>query len=299
MDNISFNIEEKETVALVGESGCGKTVVAMSILNLMSLPGRIIGGRILFEGQDLLQINKESLNHIRGRKIGMIFQEPASSLDPVYTIAYQLTEVIKRHSHLNSHEAKKRSISLLGDVGFTKPEMWASTYPHELSGGMIQRAAIALAMCTSPKLLIADEPTTALDVTVQAEILDLLKYLRDKNHMSMLLISHDMGVIEEMSDQVMVMYAGKIYEKASLDRIINQAKHPYSQGLLKSVSRLGHTKDEFISGIPGSVPDLLDLPGGCSFFPRCYRKVDICETISPEMSSISETHDCACHRLKG
>ncbi len=298
VDDISFGIGEKETVALVGESGCGKTVVAMSILKLMSLPGRIIGGSILFEGQDLLKINKDKLRDIRGREIGMIFQEPASSLDPVYTIGSQLAEVLIRHSRLNSHEAKKQSISLLGDVGFTKPEMWASTYPHELSGGMIQRAAIAIAMSTSPKLLIADEPTTALDVTIQAEILDLLKYLRDKNNMSMLLISHDMGVIEEMADRVLVMYAGKIFEKGPIDSILNQARHPYTQGLLKSVSRLGDNRDEFIPGIPGNVPDLLDLPGGCSFHPRCYKKVNICETKFPEMSSINKVHHCACHRLK-
>jgi len=298
VDNISFDIGAKETLALVGESGCGKTIVAMSILNLMSLPGRIIGGRILFEGLDLLQIPEDKLRDIRGGEIGMIFQEPASSLDPVYTIGSQLAEVLKRHKGLNSNEARKQSISLLGDVGFTLPEMWATTYPHELSGGMIQRAAIAIAMCTSPKLIIADEPTTALDVTVQAEILDLLKYLRDKNNMSMLLISHDMGVIEEMSDRVLVMYAGKIYEKGPLDRILNHAKHPYTQGLLKSVSRLGDRKEKLISGIPGTVPDLLDLPGGCSFHPRCTRKVDICETLAPDMLSIHEDSDCACHRLK-
>ena len=298
VDNISFTIGEQETVALVGESGCGKTVVALSIINLMSLPGRIIGGRILFEGQDLLEINRDKLIDIRGRDIGMIFQEPASSLDPVYTIGSQLAEVLKRHSRINSYDAKKKSISLLGDVGFTQPEMWASTYPHELSGGMIQRAAIAIAMCTNPKLLIADEPTTALDVTVQAEILDLLKYLRDKNNMSLLLISHDMGIIEEMSDQVMVMYTGKILEKGPLDSILNQASHPYTQGLLKSVNRLSDHKDEFIPGIPGTVPDLLNLPGGCSFHPRCYKKAKLCEALIPEMSSINEAHTCACHRLK-
>ena len=298
VDNISFSIGEKETVALVGESGCGKTIVAMSIINLMSLPGRIIGGRIIFEGQDLLQTKNDELIDIRGGEIGMIFQEPASSLDPVYTIGNQLAEVIRRHSRLNSYEAKKQSISMLGDVGFTKPEMWASTYPHELSGGMIQRAAIAIAMSTAPKLLIADEPTTALDVTVQAEILDLLKYLRDKNNMSMLLISHDIGVIEEMSDRVLVMYAGRICEKGPLDSILNHAMHPYTQGLLKSVCRLGDQKDEFISNIPGAVPDLLDLPVGCSFHPRCYKKTDKCESSFPEMSSINEEHDCACYRLK-
>jgi len=207
VDDISFSIEEKQTLAIVGESGCGKTVAAMSILNLVSLPGRIISGRVNFEGANLLELNNDKLCDIRGRKIGMVFQEPASSLNPVFTIGAQLRETLVRHTQLNKHEISARAIKLLGDMDFKEPENWVNAYPHQLSGGMKQRAAIALAMCTQPKLLIADEPTTALDVTVQAEILDLLKFLKEEHEMAMLLISHDLGVVAELADRVTVMYA--------------------------------------------------------------------------------------------
>jgi len=298
VDDISFSIEEKQTLAIVGESGCGKTVVALSILNLMSLPGRIIGGQVNFEGNNLLNMTHDQLCNIRGKKIGMIFQEPASSLNPVYTIGKQLRETLSRHTDLNKHEISSKAIKLLGDMDFTDPEKWISAYPHQLSGGMKQRAAIAIAMCTHPKLLIADEPTTALDVTVQAEILDLLKFLKDEYHMSMLLISHDIGVVAELADKVMVMYAGKQFENAPLDQILKSPKHPYTKGLLKSVIHMDHIKEGVLEGIPGAVPDLLNLPSGCSFHPRCSIKESICKVVFPDI--VINSNDgacCACHMV--
>jgi oligopeptide/dipeptide ABC transporter ATP-binding protein len=295
VDDISFSIEEKQTLAIVGESGCGKTVVALSILNLVSLPGRIISGRVNFEGANLLELTNDTLCDIRGRKIGMVFQEPASSLDPVFTIGAQLRETLARHTQLNKHEISARAIKLLGDMDFKEPENWVNAYPHQLSGGMKQRAAIALAMCTQPKLLIADEPTTALDVTVQAEILDLLKFLKEEHEMAMLLISHDLGVVTELADRVMVMYAGKQFENASLEYILKSAEHPYTQGLLKSIMHLDNINNDFLEVIPGSVPDLLDLPSGCSFHPRCSVKEPICKTHIPIISLHENNTLCACH----
>lgn len=295
VDDISFSIEEKETLAIVGESGCGKTVVALSILNLMSLPGRIIGGQVNFEGNNLLKMSHDQLCNIRGKKIGMIFQEPASSLNPVYTIGKQLRETLTRHTNLSKQEISDKAIKLLGDMDFKEPEKWISAYPHQLSGGMIQRAAIAIAMCTHPKLLIADEPTTALDVTVQAEILDLLKFLKDKYHMSMLLISHDLGVVAELADKVMVMYAGKQFESGPLKQLLNSPKHPYTKGLLKSVINIENLNNDVLEGIPGTVPDLLNLPKGCSFHPRCSVKKSVCKSVFPETLLIANGVKCACH----
>lgn len=297
VDDISFSIEEKQTLAIVGESGCGKTVVALSILNLMSLPGRIIGGRVNFEGNNLLKMTHDQLCNIRGKKIGMIFQEPASSLNPVFTIGKQLRETLSRHTNLSKHEISSKAIKLLGDMDFKDPEKWIAAYPHQLSGGMKQRAAIAIAMCTHPKLLIADEPTTALDVTVQAEILDLLKFLKDEYHMSMLLISHDLGVVTELADKVLVMYAGKQFENAAIDQILNNPKHPYTKGLLKSVIHVDNINKGTLEGIPGAVPDLLNLPKGCSFHPRCSIKESICKDSFPETVLSKNGAFCACHMV--
>lgn len=295
VNDISFSIEEKQTLAIVGESGCGKTVVALSILNLVSLPGRIIDGQVTFQGTNLLKLTNDELCNIRGRKIGMVFQEPASSLDPVFTIGTQLRETLSRHTDLNKHEIGARAVKLLGDMDFKNPESWVSAYPHELSGGMKQRAAIALAMCAQPNLLIADEPTTALDVTVQAEILDLLKFLKDEHEMAMLLISHDLGVVAELADSVMVMYAGKQFENAPLEQILTSAKHPYTKGLLKSIMHLDNIDNDFLEVIPGSVPDLLNLPNGCSFYPRCSVKESVCKEIVPEVTPHKNNTLCACH----
>jgi peptide/nickel transport system ATP-binding protein len=295
VDDISFSIEEKQSLAIVGESGCGKTVVALSILNLISPPGQIINGQVIFEGIDLLGLPDDRLCDIRGRKIGMVFQEPASSLNPVFTIGTQLRETLGRHTTLSKKEISSRAVKLLGDMYFKNPENWIKAYPHELSGGMKQRAAIALAMCAQPQLLIADEPTTALDVTVQAEILDLLKFLKEEHEMAMLLISHDLGVVAELADRVMVMYAGKQVENAPLEQIMTSARHPYSQGLLKSIIHSDTTDVDFLEVIPGSVPDLLDLPRGCSFHPRCSLKESICEEIVPKFTSHRNNTLCACH----
>jgi oligopeptide/dipeptide ABC transporter ATP-binding protein len=295
VDDISFSIEEKQTLAVVGESGCGKTIVALSILNLVSFPGKVIGGQVNFEGTNLLELNNDKLCDIRGRKIGMVFQEPASSLNPVFTIGAQLKETLSRHTQLNKLEISKRAIKLLGDMDFKEPEKWVNAYPHQLSGGMKQRAAIALAMCAQPKLLIADEPTTALDVTVQAEILDLLKFLKEEHEMAMLLISHDLGVVTELADRVMVMYAGKQFENASIERIIKSAKHPYTQGLLRSIMHIDTIGNDFLEVIPGSVPDLLDLPKGCSFHPRCSLTEAICQEHVPKISLHKNNTLCACH----
>lgn len=295
VDDISFSIEEKQTLAIVGESGCGKTIVALSILNLVSFPGKVIGGQVNFEGTNLLDLNNDKLCDIRGRKIGMVFQEPASSLNPVFTIGSQLRETLSRHTQLNKLEISNRAIKLLGDMDFKEPEKWINAYPHQLSGGMKQRAAIALAMCTQPKLLIADEPTTALDVTVQAEIVDLLKFLREEHEMAMLLISHDLGVVTELADRVLVMYAGKQFENASIEQILTSAKHPYTQGLLKSVLQLDMVDKGLLEVILGSVPDLLDLPNGCSFHPRCSIKETICQEQVPNLVTHENNTLCACH----
>lgn len=297
VDDISFSIEEKQTLAIVGESGCGKTVVALSILNLVSLPGRIIGGRVNFEGNDLLKMSLDQLCNVRGKKIGMIFQEPASSLNPVFTIGKQLRETLSRHTNMTKHEISNKAIKLLGDMDFKEPEKWISAYPHQLSGGMKQRAAIAIAMCTHPKLLIADEPTTALDVTVQAEILDLLKYLKEEYHMSMLLISHDIGVVTELADKVMVMYAGKQFENAPLNQLLMSPRHPYTQDLLKSVINMNNIKEGVLEGIPGAVPDLLNLPKGCSYHPRCSMNESICGVVFPDTIIRKNGASCACHMV--
>lgn len=298
VDDISFGIEKKETLAIVGESGCGKTVVAHSVLNLLSLPGKIIGGCINFSGKDLLKMEKDRLSEIRGNKIGVVFQEPGASLNPVFTIGQQLREVLKRHTNLSSKEIQTRSVSLLGDMGFKEPEKWMSAYPHQLSGGMQQRAAIALAMNTHPDLLIADEPTTALDVTVQAEIIDLLKYIKEEHKMAMLLISHDLGVVAELADKVMVMYAGKQLEQGPLEDIFKNPLHPYTKGLLKAASGMEALKRDFLAGIPGSVPDLMSLPDGCVFHPRCEEKEAVCTVSVPGIISISGNRLCACHLVK-
>ena len=298
VDDISFSIGDKETLAIVGESGCGKTVIALSVLDLVTLPGQIIGGEINFEGHDLLKMSNERLNTFRGKKIGMIFQEPASSLNPVISIGKQIKEVLKCHTNLSQQEIDLKAIKLLGDMDFKEPEKWIKSYPHQLSGGMKQRAAIAIAMSTQPKLLIADEPTTALDVTVQAEILDLLNFLKEEHHMSMLLISHDLGVVTELADQVMVMYAGKQFEAAPLNTLLKSPLHPYTKGLLNSSIRIESLNKGRLYGIPGSVPDFLNLPKGCSFHPRCIEVVSVCKTDFPKNTNIGKNQRCACHQLK-
>ena len=298
VDDVSFTLEEGETVTLVGESGCGKTIVALSIINLVPAPGRIVQGRILLEGEDLLQTTRERLREIRGRKIGFVFQEPGAALNPVFTIGNQIGEVLRAHRGMLKHEAQAQVIRLLGDTGIPEPEKRAKAYPFELSGGMRQRAVIAIAIATQPKLLIADEPTTALDVTVQAEILDLLRHLQEQHRMAILMISHDLGVVAGIADRVLVMYTGKILEAASATDLFHDPQHPYTKGLLASVPKLGSGRDEPLSGIPGSVPDFLQLPSGCTFHPRCPIGDQTCRAEFPPLEKISDQRLCACFKVE-
>jgi peptide/nickel transport system ATP-binding protein/oligopeptide transport system ATP-binding protein len=298
VDNISFNIHEKETLALVGESGCGKTIVALSLLNLVPLPGKVVNGKVIFQGQDLLKMNTKLMSHIRGNDIGMIFQEPGTALNPVFTIGNQIMEVLQRHLHFTIHKSRKRAIELLGSMGIPDPESRYKAYPFELSGGMKQRVMIAMAMATHPKLLIADEPTTALDMTVQSEILELLQYQQDKHGISILLITHDLGVVKNMANRVMVMYTGKIFEIASTDTLFDRPKHPYTQGLLNSIPRLGSGRGHLPQGIPGAVPDLMNLPSGCTFHPRCSMGDNDCISEFPSTNEVAPDHICACFKVK-
>ena len=298
VDDVSFTIEEGETVTLVGESGCGKTIVALSILNLVPAPGRIVGGSVVLDGMDVLNATPEQLRQIRGRKIGMVFQEPGAALNPVFTIGYQVAEVLQEHRGMSRQEAEVEAIRLIGDTGIAEPEKRVKAYPFELSGGMRQRAAIAMATATQPKLLIADEPTTALDVTVQAEILDLLRHLQEKHRMAILMISHDLGVVAQVAQRVLVMYTGKLLEEASARQLFSAPLHPYTQGLLACVPKLGIGRKEPLSGIRGSVPDFLQLPSGCTFHPRCPIGDQSCQSEFPPYSKISESRLCACFKVE-
>ncbi len=297
VDDISFAIAEQETVALVGESGCGKTIVALSLLNLIPLPGRIVDGQMLFQGEDLRTMSAERMRQIRGRHIGLVFQEPGVALNPVYSVGHQIAEVLRLHRALTKHQAQAEAVQLLGDVGIGDPEQRAKAYPFELSGGMQQRVLIATAIAGRPELLIADEPTTALDPTVQAEILDLLRYLQTEHNMAMLLITHDIGVVAEMADRVLVMYTGKILEAADVDPLFRNPRHPYTQGLLGSAPQLGVGRGEMLRGIPGTVPDFLELPPGCTFHPRCNIAKDSCMNSFPPTEEIAPERLCACYEV--
>lgn len=294
VDNVDFFINESETVALVGESGCGKTIAALSIINLIAPPGRVVSGRIFFDGEDLRQMSEEKMRRVRGGKIGMIFQEPSVAINPVFTIGDQIIEVLHLHRGLTKHEAQKEAVRLLGETGIPEPEKRIKAYPFELSGGMQQRALIAIAISGEPRLLIADEPTTALDVTIQAEIIDLLRHLQKLYKMAILLITHDMGVVAEMAKRVMVMYTGKIVEVASAEELFEEQKHPYTKGLLRSIPKLGVGHKEPLQGIPGAVPDFLDLPRGCTFHPRCDLSDDTCLEEFPPLRDVSYTRQSAC-----
>lgn len=297
VDDLSFSIAEQETVALVGESGCGKTIVALSLLNLIPSPGRIVAGQMLFDGADLRAMDPEQIRRIRGRHIGLVFQEPGVALNPVYTVGQQIADVLRLHRALTRQAAKVAAIQLLGDVGIGNPEQRFSAYPFELSGGMQQRVLIATAIAGRPKLLIADEPTTALDATVQAEILDLLRYLKAEYRMAMLLITHDIGVVAEMADRVMVMYTGKIVEAADTDTLFRDPRHPYTRGLLRSAPQLGTGKGELLQGIPGTVPDFMELPQGCTFHPRCTIAGPECMHAFPPIEEFAPGRECACYKV--
>jgi oligopeptide/dipeptide ABC transporter ATP-binding protein len=296
VDGVTFDVREGETVALVGESGCGKTIVALSILDLVPSPGRIKRGRVMFRHENLLRAPPEKLRLTRGQEIGIVFQEPGAALNPVYPIGKQIVEMLQLHRGMLKLEAEREAVRLLGSVGIPQPEKRVKTYPFELSGGMRQRAVIAIATCTHPRLLIADEPTTALDVTVQAEILDLMQHLQDEHGMAILLITHDLGVVAQMADRMLVMYTGKLFETGPTKDLFEDPKHPYTTGLMDSIPKIGAGRDEPLEGIRGSVPDLLDLPEGCTFHPRCDLAYVDCEQAFPEEIKVGIGRTCACFR---
>jgi oligopeptide transport system ATP-binding protein len=291
---ISFDLEEGGVLGIVGESGSGKSVTSLSIMRLIDSPGIIKEGEIIFDGIDLTKISKREIADYRGNEISMIFQDPMTSLNPVYTIKNQMTEVIRRHTKLNYREALVRAKELLKMVGIPDPDTQIHDYPHQFSGGMRQRALIATAISCNPRLLIADEPTTALDVTIQAQILELLKDLQDKTGMSIILITHDLGVIAEVSKHVIVMYGGLIMEKGTVQDIFYNPQHPYTKGLHKSIPKTSAGSDERLVPIKGSPPDLLNPPKGCPFSSRCDHAMEICLEQAAPAFKISDTQSSAC-----
>jgi oligopeptide/dipeptide ABC transporter ATP-binding protein len=297
VDGISYDVEEGETLAIVGESGCGKSVGAMSILRLIpDPPGRIVDGVINFEGRDLLKLSDEEIRQVRGAQISMVFQEPMTSLNPVLSIGQQLNETIMLHLGSSEEEANNRSIELLGMVGISDAARRLKQYPHHLSGGMRQRVMIALALSCDPKLIIADEPTTALDVTIQAQILELMKNLTRELGVALIVITHNLGVVARYADRVNVMYAGKIVEEGTAKQIYHQPRHPYTIGLLNSVPRMDLPRGQKLIPIEGSPPDLTRLDAGCSYRPRCRWKVDRCETEFPPLELVKDEQLSACWR---
>jgi len=296
VDGVSFEVEEGKTLGLVGESGCGKSVTALSIMRLIpSPPGKIVGGEMLYRGQDLLKLNGEAMRKIRGDEISMIFQEPMTSLNPVFTIGNQIGEAIRLHQKLGRRETREKTIEMLRLVKIADPETRIDDYPHQLSGGMRQRVMIAMALSCNPSLLIADEPTTALDVTIQAQILELIKELQEKLGMSLLLITHDLGVVAEQTDEVAIMYAGKIVERARAKAIFDRPLHPYTVGLLNSLPGMGKEKKKRLEAIPGIVPSPLELPSGCRFRDRCPKAAAICAEAEPELVEKEKDHWVACY----
>ncbi len=297
VDGIDFTVSRGEVVGLVGESGCGKSVTSLSIMRLISQPGKIVDGQIIFDNQDLVELPESRMVDIRGNRISMIFQQPQSSLNPVFRIGDQLSEVLQIHQDIGKELGEKRAIELLALVGVPDPESRVKAFPHELSGGMAQRVMIAMALACVPELLIADEPTTALDVTIQAQILDLMRNLRSKMDTAIILITHDLGVVAEMCDRVNVMYAGRIVEQASVIDLFNSPMHPYTDALIGSTPVLGHA-DKPLTTIPGSVPNLIKLPKGCKFSPRCAARVQynlqICLEEEPELKLLSPGHTVRC-----
>ncbi len=296
VDGVNFVVRPGEKVAIVGESGCGKSVTALSIMHLIAQPpGEYAGGNIFFEEEDLLALPERTLQKIRGGKIGIIFQDPMSSLNPTMTIGKQISEGLKIHRKLNDHEARQRTIGLLNQVGIPAPAERMNSYPHQFSGGMRQRVMIAIALACNPKLLIADEPTTALDVTVQAQILELISAICNEFNTALILITHDLGVVAGMTDRVIVMYAGKVVEEATTDELFAHPHHPYTIGLLSSVTRLDEVRQEELKTIEGAPPDLLQPPSGCPFMPRCYHARAVCQTMPPlDPVAGNATHKKAC-----
>jgi len=298
VEDVSFEIFPGEIVSLVGESGCGKSVTGLSLLRLIPMPpGKILKGELLFEGRDLLGLEEREMEKVRGNDISMIFQEPMTSLNPVFTIGNQIIEALQLHQNLDKKEARTRAIEMLDRVRIPSSEVRIDSYPHQLSGGMRQRAMIAMALSCQPKLLIADEPTTALDVTIQAQVLRLLKEIQREMGMAVMLITHDLGVVSEIADRVAVMYAGRIVESGPIEAIFGKMRHPYTRGLLESIPHLDE-KRKRLNAIPGQVPNPMNLPGGCKFHPRCHLMIDECKREEPPLFKVNGNHFSRCIRWK-
>ena len=297
VDGISFKLRRGETLGIVGESGSGKSVTSASVMRLMpSKTGKIVDGSIIFDGVDIRNLSEAQMEKFRGDECCMIFQNPMTSLDPVFKIGHQMVEMIREHEKISKKDAWAKAVEALKLVGIPEAEKRMDAYPHELSGGMCQRVMIAMAMSCEPELLIADEPTTALDVTIQAQILELMEEIREKKNTGILMITHDLGVVAEMCSRVVVMYAGRIVEEAPVKELFSAPKHPYTQGLIASVPKLG-SGVESLPSIPGSVPDLSVMPKGCKFAPRCKYATDICREKEPELMTVEGIHKCRCHHM--
>lgn len=286
LENVNFKVHQGETLAVVGESGCGKSMTALSIMGLLPRSVSIDSGKVIFGGKDLAGMSRKEIDQVRGKDIAMIFQEPMTSLNPSFTIGNQLAEVLKIHTNLQPNERKERVVELLSQVGIPDPEGKIKAYPHELSGGMRQRVMIAMALACNPKILIADEPTTALDVTIQAQVLDLLSEVQSRYRMAVMLITHDLGVVAETCQRVIVMYAGQVIEEAFVEDLFEQPLHPYTRGLMQSAPRLGRPKEK-LHVIEGSVPDIRDMPAGCRFQPRCEAATELCKEKAPKLEEVA------------
>jgi len=294
VDGVDLKLKRGTALGLVGESGCGKSVTSLSILRLVPPPGRIVEGQIWLDGEEILSLDDTQMYAIRGRKVAMVFQEPMTSLNPVFTIGDQIEEAILAHQSISKQEARSRAIEMLRKVGIPEPGKRYSNYPHELSGGMRQRVMIAMALSCSPQLLIADEPTTALDVTIQAQILELMRALRERERTSLLLITHDLGVIAEMTDEVAVMYAGKVVEHAEVNDLFRDPLHPYTKGLLLSIPTVATSRSERLRVVDGNVPNLLNLPPGCRFNPRCPSAMEVCREAEPILKELRGGRQVRC-----
>ena len=294
VSGVSFTVQKGQIYGIVGESGCGKTVTGRAILKLVPPPGRIAAGQILFRGEDLVKKSESEMSHLRGRHISMVFQDPAAALNPLFTIGQQLTAIMKHHQMGSGDEIHKRAVSLLGDLGLPDPEQILESYPHRLSGGMQQRAMIAMALAAEPDLIIADEPTSALDVTIQTQILELLVWLRRERGVTIVLITHDLGVVAETCDEVAVFYLGRIVEKGPVRDIFHNTSHPYTKGLLAALPNLKTLGSELLV-IPGAIPSNLETLPGCPFEPRCYARMPVCQAVTPPEAPINMAHHVTCH----
>lgn len=293
LDDVSLHINRGETLGVVGESGCGKSMTALSIMGLLPAEGQVSKGEILLKGINLLKLSPEDYRQKRGRDMAMIFQEPMTSLNPVYTIGFQIIEILREHTQLSKKEAKEKAVEMLKLVGIPRPQEVVHEYPHQLSGGMRQRVMIAIGLACDPEILIADEPTTALDVTIQAQILDLIQDIQQKLNMSILMITHDLGVVAEVCDRVVVMYAGQVVEEASVKQVFDSPAHPYTKGLIASTPRIAEKK-EYLNTIEGTVPQIDQLPKGCRFADRCPDSFATCFEALPPLISLTDNHQCRC-----